>query len=50
MTYRIKALKFRIATLQAELNTCTTAAMRRCVTESLVNAERQLTELCQGMR
>jgi hypothetical protein len=48
MSQRIKALKFRIATLQAELASCSTAAMRRCVTESLIDAERQLTDVSNG--
>lgn len=50
MSQRIKSLKFRIATLQAELASCSTSAMRRCVTESLVDAERQLWAVCQGDR
>jgi hypothetical protein len=40
-----KSLRLRIRVLTEELATCTTAAMRRCVMESIVAAERQLTEL-----
>jgi hypothetical protein len=37
----------RIRALQLELGSCRTAAMRRCVNESLVDAERQLHEVMQ---
>ena len=40
-----KALRLRIRVLAEELETCTTPAMRRSVTESLLDAERQLSEL-----
>lgn len=40
-----KALRDRIEALRAELETCRTVAQRRCVTESIVDAERQLTEV-----
>jgi hypothetical protein len=42
---RAKALRLRITVLAEELETCTTPAMRRSVTESIIDAERQLTEL-----
>jgi hypothetical protein len=42
---RAKALRTRINVLTEELSTCTTVAMRRSVTESIIDAERQLTEL-----
>jgi len=44
MSQAAKSLRLRITVLTAELATCTTAAMRRCVTESILDAERQLTE------
>lgn len=37
-----RALAHRIAVLTEELATCTTAAMRRCVQESIDDARRQL--------
>lgn len=40
-----KALRLRIQVLNEELATCATYAMRRCVMESIIDAERQLTEL-----
>jgi len=45
MTTQAKALRFRIQVLTEELATCTTKAMRRCVKEAIIDAERQLTEL-----
>jgi hypothetical protein len=42
---RANALRLRITVLTEELSTCTTPAMTRCVTESIIDAERQLTEL-----
>lgn len=39
-----KSLRFRITVLQAELDGCTTEAQRRCVKQSILAAERQLTE------
>lgn len=49
---RIKAIKARITALQAELNDPYTASLGkaalRCVRESLVDAERQLTEATAG--
>jgi hypothetical protein len=42
------ALRLRINALAEELATCTTKAMQRCVKQSIIDAERQLTEL--GMR
>jgi len=45
MTNRAKALRAKINHLQAELESCTTKAQRRCITESIIDAERQLTEL-----
>lgn len=40
-----KALRLRITVLQEELKTCRTPAEVRCVKESLIDAERQLTDL-----
>lgn len=45
MTTQAKALRIKINHLRAELEGCTTAAQRRCVTETIIDAERQLTEL-----
>ena len=45
MANQAKALRTKINHLQAELETCATAAQRRCVKESIIAAERQLTEL-----
>jgi hypothetical protein len=42
MSQRIQALKLRIATLQAELATCTTSAMCQSVMGSLNDARQQL--------
>ena len=39
-----KALRFQIETLRTELETCKTAAQVRCVTESILAAEKQLSE------
>lgn len=45
MNSAAKTLRLRIRVLTEELETCTTDAMRRCVKESLLDAERQLSEL-----
>ncbi|MEO7037285.1 MAG: hypothetical protein ABI548_25250 [Polyangiaceae bacterium] len=42
-----KAIRDRIEALRAELDACTTSAMVRCVMESIIDAERQLTELAE---
>ena len=44
-TARAKALRARINYVAAELETCTTKAQIRCVTQSIQAAEKQLTEL-----
>lgn len=44
MNTKRAALTLRVTTLQAELATCTTAAMAACVRESLLDAMRQLRE------
>lgn len=38
----IKSLRLRLAAQRAELTTCTTAAMTRCVYESILDTKRQL--------
>jgi hypothetical protein len=38
----IKTLNLRIASYQAELETCTTEAMRKCVMQQIEIAEQQL--------
>lgn len=40
----IKSLTLRLQAQQAELATCTTAAMTRCVAESIEDTKRQLRE------
>lgn len=40
----IRSLSLRLAAQKAELATCTTAAMTRCVAESIADTERQLAE------
>jgi len=45
MTTQAKALRFRLKVLAEELETCSTRAMRRCVTQAIVDVERQLHEL-----
>lgn len=45
MANQAKALRTKISHLQTELESCTTEAQRRCVKETIVDAERQLTEL-----
>lgn len=41
---RLRSLSLRLAAQKAELATCTTAAMTRCVAESIADTERQLAE------
>jgi hypothetical protein len=48
MKMQAKALRLRLNTLSQELESCTTRAMRRCVTETIIDTERQLHEL--GLR
>lgn len=38
----LKSLTLRLQAQRAELATCTTAAMTRCVAESILDTERQL--------
>jgi hypothetical protein len=45
MKRAIKAAQMRVAVLEAELAGCTTEAMRKCVSESLEDARRQLRAL-----
>lgn len=45
MNSAAETLRLRISYLTEELATCTTEAMRRCVKEQLLDAERQLSEL-----
>jgi hypothetical protein len=45
MKRQIKAAAMRVAVLESELQTCTTVAMRKCVSESLEDARRQLRAL-----
>ena len=40
----LKTLTTRLASQRAELETCTTAAMVRCVKEAIADTGRQLTE------
>ena len=44
MNRKQASLTLRVTTLQAELATCATDAMRACVRESLLDAMRQLRE------
>jgi hypothetical protein len=44
----LRTLNNRLATQRAELETCTTAAMRRCVEQACEDTRRQMRELLAG--